>query len=104
MPKIIDIQREIDEYLEVLMGHQEPPIRNGVMTMMEVANAYYARAMELTILIHRGESDGIITKTHPYYKLRNGELRKFAELAKSCVELGSRRLTASQIEYQATLG
>ena len=43
-------QGELDEYTKVLLGRVMPPIDNGVMTLMEVASAYYARAQEMNMV------------------------------------------------------
>lgn len=84
---------------DVLMGRQQPPIDNGVMTLMEVADAYFSRAKEMEQIIHRHEADGVVLKNSKHYKFRTGELRSFIELVKSAVELGSRRVTAARLEY-----
>lgn len=83
---------------EVLLGREPPPISNGVMTMMEVADAYYARAKEMEAAIHRAEADGVVLPKSRTYRFRTSELRAFIETAKSAVELGSRRLTAARLE------
>jgi hypothetical protein len=99
-----DLRAEIDGYMEVLLGHREPPIDNGVMTLMEYANAAYSRAAEITMLIHRHESDGLTSKGSRMYRFRTGELRAFVELAAKAVDLGSRRVTASKMEYDSEYG
>ncbi|NBO54512.1 MAG: hypothetical protein EBU84_07935 [Actinobacteria bacterium] len=104
MPPIGEIRNEIDEYTAVLLGRTPPPIDNGEMTLMEYANAVYSRAMELTILIQRAESDGSVLKSSKYYRLRTGELRSFTELAAKCIELGSRRVTWAQLDYSMQNG
>ncbi len=86
------------------MGNEEPPIQNGVMSLLEVANAYLSRALEMTMLIQRAESEGYVTKGSAFYKFRTGELRTFTELASKAAELGSRRVTAAQMEYQMQEG
>jgi hypothetical protein len=90
---------ELDEYTEVLMGRQEPPIDNGELTLMEYANAVFSRAMELTMMIQRAESDGQVLKGSKFYRFRTGELRTFTELALKAIDLGSRRVTWAQQEY-----
>lgn len=82
----------------------EPPIENGEMTLMEYANAVYSRALELTMMIQRAESDGQVLKGSKYYKLRTGELRTFTELALRAIDLGSRRVTWAQVEYSMQNG
>lgn len=86
------------------MGHKDSPIKNGVLSLMEVSNAYLSRALELTMLIQRAESDGHIPKGSHFYKFRTGELRSFTELASKAADLGSRRVTAAQMEYDMKEG
>lgn len=90
---------ELDEYRDVLLGRQPPPINNGILTLMEVADAYLARGREMEQALLRGEAEGTILKGSRQYKFRTGELRSFLEMAKSAVELGSRRVTAAKMEY-----
>lgn len=105
IPNIDEIRNELDDYTDILMGREEPDQHYGFMSLMEVADAFYARAQELTMLIQRAEADGVVSKASPYYKLRTGELRTFAEMAKRAADLGSRRLSAAQLEHdQATYG
>lgn len=86
------------------MGRIEPPIENAEMTLMEYANAVYSRALELTMMIQRAESDGQVLKGSKYYKLRTGELRTFTELALRAIDLGSRRVTWAQVEFSMNHG
>lgn len=104
LPSPVDIRAELDEYVDVLMGREDPPHDNGVLTLMETAQVYYSRAMEITMLIQRAESMGAVTKGSSYYKLRTGELRSFIELAKSAIDLGSRRMTQAQLEWEMRHG
>lgn len=104
IPPLSVMRDELDEYTQVLMGRVEPPISNGDMTLMEYANAVYSRAMELTMLIQRGETDGHILKGSKHYRFRTGELRTFTELAMRCIELGSRRVTMAKMEYDLAHG
>lgn len=104
LPTVHEMQDEIDEYVAVLMGHVEPPIENGVMTLLEYANAVYSRAMELTMLLQRAESQGVVLKNSRPYKFRTGELRTFTDLAAKAIDLGSRRVTAAQMEYSLMHG
>ncbi len=91
---------ELDEYREVLLGRQPPPVNNGILTLMEVADAYLARAREMEQLLQRWETEGTVVKGSNQYKFRTGELRSFIESARSAVELGSRRVTAAKMEYE----
>ena len=38
---------ELREYTNILLGREDPPIDRGVMTLMELAEAYHARAKEI---------------------------------------------------------
>lgn len=100
----MEIRQELDEYTDVLLGRVDPPHDNGVLTLMETANAYLSRALEITMLIQRAESMGGVTKGSGYYRLRTGELRTFVELAKGAVDLGSRRMTQAQLEHDMRRG
>ena len=104
LPTVAEMRAEIDEYVCVLLGREDPPIDRGELTLIEYANAVYSRGMELTILLQRAESDGHIAKGSKQYKFRTGELRNFCELAHRAIDLGSRRLTAAKMEYDMTLG
>lgn len=97
LPSILDMRVELRDMTDILMGREDPPIRNGVMTLMEVANTCLARACELEALILEGELDGTIKPGSPYKKFRTGELRSYKELFKASNELGSRRLTKAQM-------
>lgn len=104
LPTIDELRAELDEYLDVLMGRLDAPVR-GVLALMETADMYYARATEINLLIQRGEQDGTIGRTDPLIKFRTGELRSFRELASKAADLGSRRLTQHSVEVeQAKLG
>lgn len=98
LPKIDDIVIELEGYRNVLLGRVEPPVDAGVASLMECADAYFARACELDMLIHEGEREFTIGKGDPYYRFRTGELRSFLELTKRSAELGSRRITLAQMQ------
>ena len=70
------------------------------MTLMEVADAYLARALEMQAIVHRAEAAGSVLKNSALYKFRTGELRDFIELARGSVELGSRRVTMAKMEAE----
>lgn len=70
------------------------------MTLMEVAEAYHARASEIAALIQRAEASGVIIKSSAHSKFRTGELRTFVEAVKRTIDLGSRRITTAAMEYQ----
>jgi len=104
IPTVGEMRAEIDEYTQVLMGHEEPPIQNGVLTLMEYANAVYSRAMELTMHLQRAEVDGVVLKGTKPYRFRTGELRTFCEMSAKAIELGSRRVTVAQLEADLSKG
>jgi len=95
---------EIDEFMEVLMGREQPPIDNGPLTLMEYANAAYSRGMEITMLIQRSEVDGFTSKGSRLYRFRTGELRAFVELTAKAIDLGSRRVTNAKMMYDQEYG
>ena len=94
-----DLKDEIEGYWDVLLGRTPPPVEAGDLTLMEIANAYYSRAMEVHALIHQAEREGGVFKGSQYYRFRTGELRDFIEVAKRAQELGSRRLTQARLEF-----
>lgn len=98
-PNITAMRAELADMTDVLMGRAEPPIDAGRLTLMEVADAYFARASELTALIQQAEVDGYVAKGGNEYKFRTGELRTFMEMAKRAADLGSRRLTNEQLNF-----
>ena len=104
LPTPSDIRDELQDMREVLLGHIDPPIEEGIMTMMEVADGYYARACDLEQQILRAQEEGRIsggnTKSNKYHSLRTQEIRSFKEMAKNAFELGSRRVTAANIRVQ----
>jgi hypothetical protein len=104
LPSVAAIYKEIDEMTDVLLGREPPPINNGIMTLYEVANAYYARAAEITQKLQKHEAQGQVIKGSAHYKLRTGSLRTFMELAAKTAELGSRRVTAAVMEAEMRLG
>lgn len=86
---------------DVLLGRMDPPKNvSGVTALLECADAYFARAAELTMQIQKLEREGRVTRSDPHYKFRTGELRTFMELAKRAADLGSRRLTEEQLAFE----
>lgn len=92
-----DLWAEIQHYMNVLLGREDSPISSPYLSMMEVATAYYARAMEIDAIIHAAEREGAVMRGSPLYRFRTGELRSFIDLSKRCVELGSRRLAQEDL-------
>jgi hypothetical protein len=101
LPDIKKLMAELDEMRDVLLGREEPPV-TGVLALMEVADAYYARSAEIEMLILRLERDPIspISRSHPLYKFRTGELRSFKEMCSKAADLGSRRLTVENMRNE----
>lgn len=97
---IEEMEEELEEYMDVLMGRVPPPIDAGHLTLMEVADVYFARASEMQYHILKAEREGAVFKGHSYYKFRTGELRTFLELTKRAADLGSRRLTQARLLYE----
>lgn len=96
LPTPHEISAELEEMRDVLMGRKPSPVR-GILALMEVADAYFARACELEQLILEAVREGHITKSSAYQQIRTQEIRSFKELAKSAAELGSRRVTVEQM-------
>lgn len=103
VPALHDLVAELKDMTDVLLGREEPPIDAGHMTLMEVADAYYARAAELTMLLQQEEREGEILKGSAHYRFRTGELRTFMEMAKRAADLGSRRLTHESLMMEAIM-
>lgn len=67
------------------------------LDLCEIASAYYARGLELDMLIHNEERARRVIRGHDLYKVRTGALRSFIDMAKRMADLGSRRLTQEQL-------
>lgn len=93
IPSVDELKDEILGYCDVLLGRVDPPVESPYLDMMEVAAAYYARALEIEIMIFNEEHNHNVVRGHPLNKFRTGQLRSFIELSKKMADLGSRRLT-----------
>lgn len=91
---------ELKTMKDVLLGRIPPPVDTGISTLMEVAEAFHARAKDMEMHLHEAEADGHVLRGSKHYKFRTGELRDFIELVAKTIELGSRRITATQLEMQ----
>lgn len=100
LPPEDDIYDELHRYTDVLLGRVESPVASPYLSLAEVATAYYARALEIDMLIHQGEDERVISKNSQYYRIRTGVLRSFIELSKKMADLGSRRLTQETLLSQ----
>ncbi len=103
VPPLTTMAEELQDMTDVLLGRVQPPIDAGHLTLYEVADAYYARAAEITVLLQQAEREGTITKGSAHYKFRTGELRTFLEMAKRAADLGSRRITYEQMMMEAAM-
>lgn len=101
MPSIPEMVAELENMTDILLGRREPPVNNGLLTMMETADAFYSRAAEMTMLLQRAEREGNITRGSGHYKFRTGELRSFLDMCKRAAELGSRRITFETLRLEA---
>lgn len=97
LPTEDGIYDEIEGYTDVLLGRVEPPLESPYLALAEVAAGYYSRALELEMLIRRGEDEGSIRRGSHYYKIRTGVLRSFIEMSKRLYDLGSRRLSQEDL-------
>ena len=97
---LAQMKDEIQVYTDILLGRNPPPIDAGVLTLAEVANAFYCRAKEMEMSLLNGEAEGAILKGSGPYKFRTGALRAFVELSGKAYELGSRRLSDEQMKVQ----
>lgn len=100
LPKAEEIEAELLDYCDVLLGRVPPPVESPYLDLCEIASAYYARALELDMLIHNEERKRTVIRGHDLYKVRTGALRSFIEMAKKMADLGSRRLTQEQLLQQ----
>lgn len=91
---------ELNDMKDVLLGRVPPPVDTGISTLMEVAEAYHARAREMEMHLHQAETEGHVMRGSRPYRFRTGELRDFIELVSKTIDLGSRRITAAQLEQQ----
>ena len=105
LPTPEEIHTELQQMFDVLIGRSPAPLNRDTLDLMEIADAFYMRATELTFIIHALEREGKVKRGEVYYKVRTGELEDFRDACKRAVELGSRRLTAMQLEQnQITRG
>jgi hypothetical protein len=97
-----ELHDELLGYANVILGRADPPNEmDSIMDLMEIAAAYYGRAKEIDMLIHWEEQNRRVIRGSPYNKFRTGQLRSFIEMAKMMADLGSRRLTAERLLYDA---
>src|SRR6187431_3469025 len=81
-----EVYAELEGYVQVLLGHMDAPLSSPYLALQEVATAYLSRGYELSMLIHRGESEGSIRRGSAYSLLRTRSLRDFIDMAKKLAE------------------
>lgn len=92
-----DLYDELIYYTDILLGREQPPVESPYLSLCEVATAYYARALEMDMMIHNEERKRNVIRGHPLYQFRTGSLRAFIDMSKRMADLGSRRLTQEQL-------
>jgi hypothetical protein len=100
LPAVGDLSDEIQHMTNVILGRLDSPLDSPYLALAEVATAYYCRAQEIDMLIHKAHREGIIMNGSPLDLFRVRELRAFIELSKKAADLGSRRLTQEQLMEQ----
>lgn len=95
------MRSELSEYTDILLGRSDPPINKGEATLMEVAEAYHARAREMEMKLLEAETEGYILKDSKAYRFRTGELRAFTELTRKAIDMGNRRITMALEQLRA---
>ena len=104
-----ELHEELQDYLDKLIGRARVDSLNyhNSLALMEIADAFYTRALEIKMLIHKAEREGKVRNGRgskdPYYLFRTGELDSFLEACKRSVETGSRRLSAAQYELESEI-
>jgi len=104
LPDVDELWEEIHGYVDIILGREEAPIDfPAYLALAELATAYHCRGLEIEMMLHNAEREGVVMRGSALYKFRTGELRSFIELSKRAAELGSRRLTQEQLMYQMRL-
>lgn len=96
----IDYDELVEEFLgyaNILLGRDVSPVQSPYLELMEVATAYHSRGREVEMIILTEEQTGKVPKGSDLYRFRTGQLASFIEMARKCIDLGSRRLTQEQI-------
>lgn len=101
--KVQDLRDELADMRAVLLGEVDPPVMLGISTLYEVAEGYFSRACSIEQQILGMFNSPAIPNTPAIValnKFRASELRSFKEMAKSAAELGSRRITAADLQHR----
>lgn len=97
LPDVDELMTELLHYTDVLLGREVPPVDSPYLALMEIASAYYARALEIDMRIHYEEQQMRVVRGSPHYRFRTGQLRSFIDMAKKMADLGSRRLSQEDL-------
>lgn len=103
LPEMDELQQEFDDMVDVLNGHELADLELGELTLLELATAYFGRACEVEMILHRGEADGSVLRNSSAYRFRTGELRDFKELCKAKMKLGQTRVYWAQQDMEPNL-
>lgn len=103
LPNITVLQEELQDMWDTLLGRTPPPVklRDRTLALMEVADAYHARALEIKSHIQTLEAEGRILKGTALYAFRTGPLQNFIDMSRKASDLGSRRLTEESLRTEA---
>lgn len=103
LPSIIALQEEIQGYWDILLGRVEPPVRmrERTLALMECADAFHSRALEIKSLIQTMEAEGRASRGSAHYLFRTGPLQNFIDMSRKASDLGSRRLTEASLRTEA---
>jgi hypothetical protein len=88
------------EHLATFLGGEYPSI-GSTLDLLEVSTAYLARAYDIERRLYEREQKGNLPRGCPEQRFRTGPLGSFIEQAKVCRDLGSRRLTFAQLQYDS---
>ena len=92
-----ELAGELHGYVDILLARADAPVDSPYLDLQECASGYLARALEMEMTILDMERNREVPRGHPLNKFRTGSLRSFIEMAKTMVNLGSRRLSQEKL-------
>lgn len=99
-----ELRMELDYMVDVLNGHDDSHgLELGELTLLELATAFYGRAMEIKMVLQRGEVTGEVLKNSAVAKFRTRELSAFEELCKEKIRLGRYRVSWASNDMEPDL-
>lgn len=103
LPNLTVLQEEVQDMWDTLLGRTPPPVklRDRTLALMEVADAFHARALEIKSYIQTLEAEGKVAKGTALYHFRTGTLQNFIDMSRKASDLGSRRLTEATNTIEA---